>query len=44
MSAHTGIVLNTSEKSFHSFRLYFLLPKLHKLITLIIEPVESIDA
>lgn len=28
ISADTGIVLNTSENSFHSFRLYLLLPKL----------------
>lgn len=28
MRAHTGITLKTSEKTFHSFRLYFLLPLL----------------
>lgn len=42
-SAQTGMTLNTSENSFHSLRLYFLLPNIAKHITLIVKAVNSID-
>lgn len=37
------MTLNTSEKSFQSFKLYFLLPEIKGKFTLIIESINSVD-